>query len=164
MKKEDIQDKFAHIPGWGMDADPKNEPTYPYKTYTGDDHNRLNWDRPENQTLTVEVLRSTEHPRYPAVFGTASPPSGLSGMIRRKAFKYSENRYRHWLPLLLADRIDVLEGNLKDLSRGRIPGFFSERGWGALWKLRPWFLVKKIVLRLLLWGAILALIIFRRRK
>ena len=34
---ENLEQKFAHIKGWGIDADPENEPTYPMKNYTGDD-------------------------------------------------------------------------------------------------------------------------------
>jgi len=36
---------YKQIPGWGMDSDPENEPTYPMKNYTGDDHNRINYER-----------------------------------------------------------------------------------------------------------------------
>ena len=27
-------DQYSHIPGWGMDADPENDPTYPMKHWT----------------------------------------------------------------------------------------------------------------------------------
>ncbi|MGB4399920.1 MAG: hypothetical protein WBJ10_11160 [Daejeonella sp.] len=49
------------------------------KNYTGDDHNRINWERPEQQKESVEILHSNERPSVSAVFGTTSPPSGLSG-------------------------------------------------------------------------------------
>src|SRR5690606_39028405 len=100
----------SHIKGWGVDADPENDPTYPMKLYTGDDHRRLDWERPPQQPETVEILHSNERPTVPAVFGTTLPPSGLSGAIRRQAFKYSESSFGHWLPLLLADRVHVVEG------------------------------------------------------
>ena len=29
------------IPGWGMDADPENDPTYPMKRWNGADHERI---------------------------------------------------------------------------------------------------------------------------
>src|SRR4051812_28043456 len=101
---------YKSIPGWGMDADPENEPTYPMKNYTGDDHKRINYERSEQQPAEVEILKSTERPTLTTVFGTSTPPSGLSGAIRRYAFKHSEDRYRHWIPLILADRINVYEG------------------------------------------------------
>lgn len=55
-------------------------------------------------------------------------------MIRRTAFKYSESSYAHWLPLMLADRIGVIEGILADLSHGYIPNIFVELGGKAEWK------------------------------
>jgi hypothetical protein len=125
---------YQNIPGWGMDADPENEPTYPMKNYTGDDHNRINYERSVQQPATVEILKSNERPALPTVFGTSVPPSGLSGNIRRYAFKHSEDRYRHWLPLILADRINVFEGLFDDLKRGYIPNILAERGWKAEWK------------------------------
>src|SRR5690349_21343166 len=122
------------VKGWAIDADPENEPTYPMKKYTGDDHNRLNYERPSQQAVTVELLRSNERPNYPAVFGTSVPPEGLSGQMRRKAFKYSEDRYPHWLLLMMADRVNVVEGMIKDIKRGHFPNILAERGWKAQWK------------------------------
>jgi len=52
-------------------------------------------------------------------------------MIRRLAYRYSENQYRHWLPLLLADRIDMIEGILEDFMHGHVPNIFQEMGFGA---------------------------------
>ncbi len=122
------------IKGWGIDADPENEPTYPMKHYTGDDHKRSNWERPELQPESVEKLHSNERPTLSAAYGTTLPPSGLSGMIRRYAFKHSESRYRHWLPLILADRINVVEGIIDDIAHGKVPNIFAEKGYGAMWK------------------------------
>jgi len=131
---ETTEKDFSHINGWGIDADPEDEPTYPMKKYTGDDHKRINWERPPLQPVTVEVLHSNERPSLSAVFGTASPPKGLSGAIRRYAFKYSESSYGHWLPLLLADRVNVVEGIVDDLKQGHVPNIFAEKGWAAEWK------------------------------
>lgn len=142
---DDIDQKFAHIKGWGVDADPKNEPTYPIKLYTGADHNRMTWERPLQQpTHRMEILHSNERPHLTAVFGTSVPPSGLSGMIRRSAFKHSENSYLHWLPLLIADRVNVAEGVVDDLLKGHVPNLFAERGWKAKWKHNPRGLILKV--------------------
>lgn len=134
---EPVNSDYKTIPGWGMDADPENEPTYPVKNYTGDDHNRSNYERAHQQPIDVEVLMSNERPAMTRVFGTAVPPSGLSGMIRRYAFKHSEDRYRHWIPLILADRINEVEGLVEDISRGHFPNIVSERGWSVEWKHNP---------------------------
>ena len=135
---------YSHIKGWGIDADPKNEPTYPMKKWTGDDHKRLNWERPPLQPLDIEVLHSNERPGLTATFGTSVPLSGLSGQLRRYAFKHSESTYSHWLPLLLADRINVIEGIVSDIGHGHIPNIFSEKGWKAEWKHNPKGLVTKV--------------------
>ena len=142
---EDLAAKYAHIKGWGIDADPGNDPTYPMKRYTGDDHSRLNYDRPPLQREDVEVLHSNERPGLSAVFGTSAPPSGLSGRIRRYAFRYSEGSFGHWIPLLLADRINVIEGIVDDLKQGHLPNILAEKGWKAEWKHNRRSVAKKLV-------------------
>ncbi len=134
---------YKNIPGWGMDADPENEPNYPMKNYTGDDHNRINYERSEQQPQTVEVLMSTERPAITRVFGTSVPPSGVSGAIRRWAFQHSEDRYRHWLPLIFADRVNVIEGMLDDIKNGHIPNPIKEGGLAVEWKYDKVGVIKK---------------------
>jgi hypothetical protein len=140
MKKDEA---YKNIPGWGIDADPENEPTYPMKNYTGDDHNHINYERSGQQPQTVEILMSTERPAITRVFGTSVPPSGLSGMIRRYAFQHSEDRYRHWIPLILADRINVFEGIIEDIKEGTAPNFFREKGWAMEWKYNRGGVIRK---------------------
>lgn len=155
---------YSHINGWGIDADPKNEPTYPLKNYTGDDHKRIHWVRPPLQPTTVEVLQSNERPNMTAVFGTSVPPSGLSGAIRRYAFKYSESSYGHWLPLLFADRVNVVEGIIDDLKQGHIPNIFAEKGWKAAWKYDRAGLVKKVVLTAVVTTAVVAFLGRKKKR
>lgn len=121
----------SHIKGWGIDADPKNDPTYPMKKRTNEEHKGYTWDRPTQQPINIEVHHSIERPNVTAVFGTSVPPSGLSGMIRRLAFKKSENDYGHWLPLLLADRVNVVEGIIEDITHGKFPNILAEKGYKA---------------------------------
>jgi hypothetical protein len=137
---------YQDIPGWGMDADPENEPTYPMKNYTGDDHKRLDYERSEQQPQDVEILMSNERPALTRVFGNTVPPSGLSGIVRRYAFKHSEDRYRHWIPLILADRINVVEGLVEDLSKGYLPNLSKERGWKVEWKHNPKQMATKVAI------------------
>src|SRR5688500_9439327 len=143
---EKLANKFKHIPGWGIDADPDNEPTYPMKHYTGDDHLRLNYERPTQQPVNIEVLHSNERPNVSAVFGTVSPPSGLSGAFRRRAFKYSEESLKHWFTLVLADRVNVVEGIIDDIKNKHVPNIFAEMGWAADWKYNKKALVKKVII------------------
>jgi hypothetical protein len=133
----------SKIPGWGVDADPENDPTYPYRDRSQDDHS-AKWERPPLQESDVEVLRSIEHVRRPAVFGTSTPPSGLSGMIRRGAFTYSESHWFHWLMLMGADRINVVEGVVEDLARGKVPNIPAEMGIKSEWEHNKAGLAKKV--------------------
>lgn len=141
----------SQIKGWGVDANPKNDPTYPMKNRNNGEHAGYSWERPPQQPINVEILHSNERPNVSATFGTAAPPSGLSGMIRRAAFKYSENSYGHWVPLMLADRVNMIEGVLADFSYGRIPNVFGEMGWKAEWKHNRKSLVTRLVV-----GAVVA--------
>lgn len=152
----------SRINGWGVDADPKNDPTYPMKNRDDGEHAGYSWERPPQQPITVEVLHSNERPDVTSVFGTSTPPSGLSGAIRRKAFRYSESSYGHWLPLMLADRVNVVEGVLGDLRHARVPNVFAERGWKAEWKHDRTNLVRRILVRAVLISAAVVYLSNRR--
>lgn len=118
----------ATVIGWGVDADVENDPTWPMRDRSKDDGPGLNWDRPALQEPDVEILQSVEHERLPAALGTSTPPRGLSGVVRRRAFAFSESQWGHWLLLMLADRINSVEGVLQDFGRGRLPNPLVEMG------------------------------------
>jgi hypothetical protein len=149
-------DPAQQVKGWGVDADPKNDPTYPMKQRSDGEHAGYSWERPPQQPITVEVLHSIERADLTRAFGTSTPPSGLSGRIRRFAFEYSESSYGHWLPLVLADRVGVLEGVLDDLRHGHVPNVFAERGWRAEWEHNRASLVRRILVRVVLVSAAVA--------
>ena len=154
----------AQVKGWAVDADRENDPTYPMKNRNDGEHEGYNWDRPAQQPPEVEVLHSIERPNVSAAFGTSTPPAGLSGMIRRFAFKYSESSYGHWLPLMLADRVGVVEGYLEDLARGHVPNVFAERGWKAEWKHNRTGLVTRVAVGAALGTAAVAFLLGGRDK
>jgi hypothetical protein len=158
-KKVDHSD----IPGWGIDADPKNDPVYPMKKRTNEDQEGYKWERPPLQPETVEVLRSVERPNMTAVFGTSTPPSGLSGIIRRWAYKYSESSFGRWLPLFMADRVDVVEGIVSDISKGRMPGLISERGWKSEWEYNRTSLITKMAIGAAVTGFLVSYFISRKK-
>ena len=143
----------SQIKGWGVDADPNNDPTYPMKKRNNGEHAGYSWERPVQQPQSVEVLHSNERPNLSAAFGTSTPPSGLSGMIRRFAFNYSENSYGHWVPLMLADRVNMVEGLLDDLAHGHVPNIFGELGWKAEWKHNRKSLVTRVAVGMVLTSA-----------
>ncbi|HYW57323.1 MAG TPA: hypothetical protein VE934_10200 [Polaromonas sp.] len=141
----EIPAKYAHIPGWGADLDHADRPAYPMERMPA----RLegaHQHEPVPQEQNVEVLLSSERPAMTPLFGTTLPPSGLSGMLRRFAFRFSENDIRHWMILLFADRVNVVEGLGSDLKKGHIPNVFAEMGIKAEFKHnRPAFVTKVAV-------------------
>lgn len=141
----------SQIKGWGVDTDTENDPTYPMKRRNNGEHEGYTWERPPQQQIDVEVLHSNERPNVTAAFGTSTPPSGLSGMIRRYAFNFSENSYGHWLPLMLADRVGMVEGVIDDIAHGHVPNIFGEMGWKAEWKHNRKSLVTRVAI-----GAVIA--------
>ena len=153
-----IADSYKHIKGWGIDADPENDPTYPMKEWNGADHQRFNYDKPIQQPIDVEVLHSIERPGVSRVFGTSTPPKGLSGIIRRFAYKYSESTYAHWVPLVLADRIGIFEGYIDDFKHGIVPNPFAERGWQAEWKYNRKGLLKNVAIGAAVTAAVVVLV------
>jgi hypothetical protein len=153
------------IPGWGMDADPENDPTYPMRHANGADHQRLHYEKAPQQPVDMEILHSIERPDITRVFGTSTPPTGLSGVIRRYAYRFSEATATHWMTLILADRVNAVEGILDDLTHGIIPNPWVERGWRAEWKTnRQGMLQKMAVGALVVTGAIVLLTRKNRRN
>src|SRR3954452_20997208 len=82
----------ARIPGWGADLDPKDRPAVPRERFDPA-ASGAHWDFPERQEEKWPRERSIEHKFLTPVFGTSTPPKGLSGAIRKLAYaKYSEGR------------------------------------------------------------------------
>lgn len=115
----------------------KDWPAFPMRQESGDEHKGMSWQRPPQQKATVEVLHSNERPNLTAVFGTTVPPKGMSGALRRLAFKYSESEQAHWIILMAADRIQMVEAIGEDLRSGHVPNLFAEMGLKAELKHNP---------------------------
>lgn len=126
------------IPGWGADLDRANRPAVPMERRPPR-LDGVHWGDPEPQIPDVEILQSTEHFRRPPVFGTSVPPRGVSGWIRRRAFRRSENDLRHWTMLLFADRVDVVESLISEARRSpraRSAAMIAGAALAAAWLLR----------------------------
>ncbi len=116
------------IPGWGVDLDPKDRPAVP-RLQWHEDLSGAHWDFPERQPENRPRERSMEHKFLTPVFGTSCPPRGLSGVMRRYAYKkYSEGRAAHWLVLLAADRVDSAESYVGSLLTGHPDNPITETG------------------------------------
>lgn len=119
----------AKIYGWGADLNPADRPAVPKEapsTVTS-----VRGVVGERQVPRVRIHKSVEHPDLTPVFGTSCPPTGLSGRIRDAAYAFSEGQQSHWLLLMLADRINVVEGLLEDAMHAKVPNWGRERGWNV---------------------------------
>jgi hypothetical protein len=84
---------------------------------------------PQRQAETQPRERSIEHATLTPVFGTSAPLHGVSGMIRRVAYRrYSEARAAHWVLLLLADRVDSSASVFRSLATARPDDTVTETG------------------------------------
>lgn len=84
---------------------------------------------PEQQPDPGDRERSIEHLRLTPVFGTTLPLSGLSGAIRRFAYRrYSEGRAAHWLLLILGDRVDAVEQHVRSFATARPDNPITQTG------------------------------------
>jgi hypothetical protein len=115
----------ARIPGWGADLNKEDRPSVPKLKFleTG-----AHWDFPERQPEKWPRERSVEHRFLTPVFGTAQPPRGLSGAMRKFAYRFSEGRTAHWMILLYADRVDAGEHHLRSLLSLRPDNPITESG------------------------------------
>ena len=155
-------DLSASISGWGSDLDPAMRPGVPRDKAPQIGPENL-YPQFERQSPTFRIHKSTEHAQLTPVFGTSCPPRGLSGVLRGFAYKFSEGRLARWLTLMAADRVDVVEGVLQDLSRLHVPNVPKEMGLKSeLAYNRPAF-IRKLAIA----GACVALAAFalsRRRR
>ncbi|GEJ56017.1 hypothetical protein [Anaeromyxobacter diazotrophicus] len=120
------------IPGAGIDLDPARRPGVP----------RLHAPRPlpnahgpptRQESQVTVFMHGRPHKDFPPVFGTAVPPSGLSGLLRRAAYRYPDHWMRHWTVLLFADRVDAWEHRLRRSLPVVLPALLVI-GAGAAWK------------------------------
>ena len=117
------------IQGWGADLDPANRMGIP-KERPSDVQTPYGEPR-VGMKPPFRIHQSIEHAKLTPVFGTSCPPKGLSGWLRDFGYQFGEGRLARWMTLILADRVDVVEGLLGDLARGHVPNIFRERGWRA---------------------------------
>lgn len=136
-------DLSSKIAGWGSDLDPAVRPGVPMDKAPDVGIETLYPDF-EQQIPRHRVHKSTEHAKLTPVFGNVCPPRGLSGKIRDFAYNFSEGRLSHWILLMTADRVDVVEEILIDLSRFQIPNIPKEMGLRSALKYNRNGLVEKV--------------------
>jgi hypothetical protein len=130
--EEHLRKPPSEIQGWGADLDPAVRPAVPMHRYPQRFVDMQTDDIPAQPLRDdMKVFHSNERPGLTPIFGTAQPPSGISGLLRKASFHYSENDLRHWLMLMFADRVNVVEGIIEDLAQGHVPNLFQEMGGPA---------------------------------
>jgi hypothetical protein len=117
------------IPGAGIDADPGQRPGVPMEKDPPEPVGAAHWGQPIRQPDPGYILKRRGLEKLTPVFGTSVPPRGISGLMRRAAYAIPDHRTTHWLVLLLADRIDVLEDRAKRVAPLLLPLLI---GGGAL--------------------------------
>lgn len=118
---------FRRVKGWGVDL--INRPMYPMKLPSD-----VMTARGEVQAWQVpheKIHNSIEHPNITPVFGTSCPPAGLSGKMRDYAYRYSEGTNRHWMTLIFADRLNMLESLVTGILTGKPDNWPAEKAWGT---------------------------------
>ena len=128
QRRESNEELRARIPGWGADLDPRDRPAVPRERFDPA-ASGAHWDFPERQPEKYPRERSIEHKFLTPVFGTSTPPKGLSGALKRYAYaKYSEGQAAHWLILLASDRVDAVESHLRSFVSLRPDNPITETG------------------------------------
>jgi hypothetical protein len=155
-----VIDLGAEIPGWGSDLDPATRPGVP--------RDKAPEIGPDNLYIDItaqvpphRIHKSTEHAQLTPVFGTSCPPHGLSGRLRDAGYKYSEGRLVRWMTLMLADRVDMVEGLVQDFSRMRPPNVVREMGLASEWHYNRKGVAKAAAISAVLLGA--AWLLLRRK-
>lgn len=156
-------DLSGQIRGWGSDLDPSTRPGVPMDKAPDLGVEHL-YPIFEQQVPRGKVHKSTEHGKLTPVFGNVCPPRGLSGMIRDFAYGFSEGRLSHWMLLMAADRVDMLEEILVDLSHFRIPNIPKEMGLGAELKYNRSGVAKSVAIAALAGLAIIAVSQAKKRR
>lgn len=129
MERSTRNQSRAHGPGenpgaFGVDEPGRHRPGVPMEAETPPETG-AHWTTPERQQSEVEHLHRKALDQVTPVHGTAQPPKGLSGAMRRRAYGIPEHSPIHWAVLLAADRVDILEDRL---SHGFGPGTLDALG------------------------------------
>lgn len=96
------------VPGRSIDLKPERRPGVPMERLPPHALQGTHWRQPTQQATRVRVTKRMELSKLTPVFGSAQPPAGVSGLIRRLAYRVPEHHPQHWMLLLAADRVDVL--------------------------------------------------------
>jgi len=94
---------------WGVDLDPARRPGVPMMRADPQPMPNTRYP-PEHQAgPSASPMHGRTNKRMPPVFGTSVPLRGLSGVVRRFAYRMPDHYPSHWLLKMLGDRVDFWE-------------------------------------------------------
>jgi hypothetical protein len=91
-------------PHWGVDRDAERRPGARRRDPQPFPNARFPPERQAGKPAAPKHGRTNKE--MPPVFATAVPLRGLSGAVRRLGYRYPDHEPRHWLLLMLGDRVD----------------------------------------------------------
>lgn len=94
---------------WGVDRDPSRRPGVPMMAHEPRPLPNTRWPPEQQPGEPATPLHGRTNKTLPPVFGTAVPLKGLSGVVRRLAYRQPDHKPSHWLLKILGDRIDSWE-------------------------------------------------------
>jgi hypothetical protein len=106
MASKETQPSNLHFRG--ADRNPEQRPGVPREA-APHPLPGTHWIEPERQPTEGVAILPGQRDRSTPVFSTALPPRGLSGALRIAAHRIPDYRVRHWVLLLVADRIDLIQ-------------------------------------------------------
>lgn len=127
------------IPGAGVDGTQEARPGVPMEKEKPAPAGNAHWLTPEPMRDPGYIQKRAGLEQLTPVFGTSCPPRGLSGAMRKAAYEIPEHFTTHWLLLLAADRVDVVEDRLKFLVPFAIPLAAAGLYFGIRAQRRTWW-------------------------
>jgi hypothetical protein len=93
-------------PHWGVDRDPGRRPGVPMMRRDPQPFPNARFPPERQAGRPAAPKHGRANKPMPPVFGTATPLRGLSGLVRRLAYRYPDHAPRHWLLKMAGDRVD----------------------------------------------------------
>jgi hypothetical protein len=116
----ETQGRYGRSPVEPVDLDPRNRPGVPKE--------RKPEPWPNSRFPPQRMTAPSATPKHgrpgkpmPPVYSTAVPPRGLSGALRRSAYRRPDHEVSHWMMLLFADRVDSWETRAKRILPLAVP-------------------------------------------
>jgi hypothetical protein len=100
-------------PYWGVDLDPARRPGVPMQRTDPQPLPNTRYPPERQPGLPASPMHGRPNKQMPPVFGTSTPLKGLSGVVRRFAYRLPDHYPSHWLLKMLGDRVDFWEYRAK---------------------------------------------------